>query len=573
VGIPIVSYFITSLPGALIDSYYAVYNPITQTYQYAQHPTADPTLNPYPHTYPQSIGGIPPTTLNAIFPDLSSGYPTDTPLQNGRNYEFRVYSEGNYGSIQGTAEYMTTSPTVPRDTPDPPVIVSVVVNYNLATVYWNFSANNGSDIISYTVTITALSHYDNQTGTTLQTVTQTIPVYYNNLTVVLTNYNTFYEVTMVSTNAIGTSAVSNIYNFFTGIFPQPSFGPPAAPFPMDDLSANLIPNTPNASLLVSWSPVYSFPPVVSYTVTVDPGSIVTTVYGLNSTSLQVLDLSFNTTYIISAYATNSVGDGDTTFVLTNTGTGPITVPVSFPPVPTYTIPDTPTSVVASSTASSSYVGAGITVRISKTDAFGSVVRTTYRAGRVTLSFTEPNNGGSPIIGYTVVQNYPSLNYTSVSTDVSGSSTPITVNAPLGISGEYYVLARNALGLSLPPTVPSNTISNVYSIPADPFLGTATKNVNLVKLSWSFNLDINPPLNGYIQYGGLTPVDVDIFKNRLSPPLPQVSLGTYTITDLTETSYNDAYTYTESVPGTYSYTFKVRTSAGSSPGYTTNSITI
>jgi hypothetical protein len=147
-----------------------------------------------------------------------------------------------------------------------------------------------------------------------------------------------------------------------------------------------------------------------------------------------------------------------------------------------------------------------------------------------------------------------------------------VNAPLGISGEYYVLARNALGLSLPPTVPSNTISNVYSIPADPFLGTATKNVNLVKLSWFFNLDINPPLNGYIQYGGLTSVDVDIYKNTTSP-VSQVFLGTYTITDLTQTSYNDAYTYTETVSGTYTYTLKVRTSAGTSPGRTTNSITI
>jgi hypothetical protein len=313
---------------------------------------------------------------------------------------------------------------------------------------------------------------------------------------------------------------------------------------------------------------------VSYTVTVDPGSIVTTVYGLNATSLQVLGLSFNTTYIISAYATNSVGDGDTTFVLTNTGTGPITVPVSIPPVPTYTIPDTPTSVVASSTASSSYVGAGITVLISKTDALGSVVRTTYRAGRVTLSFTEPNNGGSPIIGYTVVQNYPSLNYTSVSTDVSGSSTPITVNAPLGISGEYYVLARNALGLSLPPTVPSNTISNVYSIPADPSSVNADiSGANLVRISWFFtNVETLPPLINLIPYGGVTPVDVDIYKNTTSPA-SQVFLGTYTITDLATVSYTNAYTYTETVSGTYTYTLKVTTSAGSSPGRTTSPITI
>ena len=571
VGVPIQSYFIQSLPGALIPSYYTVYNPITQTYQYAQHPTADLSFNPVT----QFVSGIPPTTLNAIFPDLSSGIPNDRPLQNGRNYEFRVYSQGNLGSIQGTSEYMTTSPTVPRDGPDPPVIVSVVVNYNLATVYWNFSANNGSDIISYTVTVTALSFYDNQTGTTLQpAVTQTVPVYYNNLTVVLTNYNTFYKVTMVSTNAIGTSAVSNIYNFFTGIFPKPSLGPPAAPFPMVDLSANLIPNTPNASLLVTWSSVYSFPPVQSYTVIVNPGSIVTTVYGFNSTSLQVLGLSFNTTYTISAYPTNSVGDGDTIVVLTNTGPGPIPVSVSIPPVPTYTIPDTPTSVVASSTASSSYVGAGIIVPISTSSTSGAIVTTTFRAGRVTLSFTEPNNGGSPIIGYTVVQNYPSLSYTSVSTDVSGSTTPITVNAPLGISGEYYVLARNALGLSLRPIVPSNTISNVYSIPADPFIGLADiSGTNLVKLSWFFNTDGFPPLAGFIQYGGLTPVYVDIYKNRTSPSPPQVLLGTYTITNLATISYNDAYTYTETVSGTYTYTLKVTTSAGTSPGYTTNSITI
>jgi hypothetical protein len=79
--------------------------------------------------------------------------------------------------------------------------------------------------------------------------------------------------------------------------------------------------------------------------------------------------------------------------------------------------------------------------------------------------------------------------------------------------------------------------------------------------------LGPYFNNAIPYGGVTPVFVDIFKNASLTPF-----YSYPITNLTQYAYNNAYIYTE-VPGTYTYTLKVRTSVGSSPGVTTNSITI
>ena len=581
-GAAIDSYTVQTTPGSLFPSSFAAYNSITQTYQYVNLTVADPSAAVVP------IADVSTPGLSTIV----SG------LQNGRYYQFasKAHNVNGFSPLS-----FRVSPVLPLGVPNAPNIISVIIDEgNIATVTWNFPANNGSPIITYTITATPSFSYD-PTIVPGGSVSAIYPGYYNSGSIALIP-STFYQFTMVATNAIGTSGVSNIYNQITA---NAGFGFPfqiPAPGPLSDLSANVVPNTSIASLMVQWAAYTGIESPTSYTVTANPGNISTTLNILLATKALLTDLSFNTTYTISAYATNPVGAGVTTTIQANTGPGPITVAVSIPPIPSYTCPSQPTDVSASSIISSSYVSPYIQTIIVvpyNTGFSGTYLQpANYVAGYVSLSFNTPNNNGSPITGYIVAQYYPVLGYfngsgsnlftnatfttnTIDSIVVSGSRTTITVRSPIGYSSNYYVMAVNAAGSSPPSVLTSKTSTIVYSVPdalynQGPFpYAEISGNSVIFTFQFSSNFYFSGPYFGFlINYGGTTYAGpnlmyVDVFKNASLTPF-----YSFPITDLSRFSYNQAFSYTETVPGTYTYTLKARTPAGSSPGATTpNPVTL
>ena len=141
--------------------------------------------------------------------------------------------------------------------------------------------------------------------------------------------------------------------------------------------------------------------------------------------------------------------------------------------------------------------------------------------QVTISFSSPeNNGGSPIISYTVTSEPGNIS-------VTGSSSPITVTGLTpGSSYTFTVIATNAVGNSLP------ALSNLVMIPTVPDAPTSVSAVaGAQQATVSFTAPINDGGSAITSYtvtsspGGLT-------ASASSSPI--------TVTGLT---YGRSYTFT------------------------------
>jgi len=268
--------------------------------------------------------------------------------------------------------------------PGAPIITSVVPGNTQATVFFTPFSTGGSPIQLYSVKV-----YD---GLTL---VNTVSGVQSPITVTgLTNCKT-YTFTVTATNSIGT-------------------GPESAP------SAGVIPDTVpvsptmglatagNALATVTFTgvtPAAGCNPILSYTVTSNPGGITAVVPGATPSPITapVAPLVNGTTYVFTVTATNAIG----------TGTPSLT---SNPVIPA-TVPGAP-----------------------------SIVSVTPGNAQATVTFTAPvSNGGIPITSYRVTAT-PTVGAAVVQTASVAPFSPYTVTGLTnGVVYTFTVAATNGMG--------------------------------------------------------------------------------------------------------------------------------
>ncbi|MDR3442429.1 MAG: fibronectin type III domain-containing protein, partial [Legionella sp.] len=242
------------------------------------------------------------------------------------------------------------------------------------------------------------------------------------------------------------------------------------PGPMHQLNITLTPKPPitapgaptrvtatagNAQAAVSWTaPNDGGSPITSYTVTSTPAGGSCTVSG---TTAHCTNLTNGTSYTFAAYATNALGNGPS--VNSNAVT---------PRVPA-TVPGAPTGLAA-----------------------------TARNTEVTVNWTAPSDGGSPITSYTVTPT-PAGGACSV-LGTKANCTGLTN----GTSYTFAVYASNVLGNG--PSANSNAVtpSMPATVPRVPTGIAATAGNTEATVNWTAPSDGGSPITSYT----VTPTPAD-----------------------------------------------------------------
>jgi fibronectin type 3 domain-containing protein len=125
---------------------------------------------------------------------------------------------------------------------------------------------------------------------------------------------------------------------------------------------------------------------------------------------------------------------------------------------------------------------------------------TASTGAVSLSWTTPSNGGSPIIGYAVYRGTtPGGESLLTTVGVTNSYNDTTVSN--GTTYYYQVAAINSVGTGALSN--ENTETPSATAPAAPTL-TATAGNQTVSLSWTTPSNGGSPITGYAIYRGTSP---------------------------------------------------------------------
>ena len=321
-------------------------------------------------------------------------------LVNGTSYVFQVSAI----NVLGTGLASTLSaPATPGATPDAPISVLATSNQNQqSTISWTAPFDGGSPISRYTVTSSPGTFQCTTTGATSCIVTG------------LTN-GTPYTFTVTATNSIG---------------------PGSASAPSNAATPSTVPGAPTGITIAS---VGASRVTLTWTAPVSDGGAAITGYTVTSSQGQTCTASTT-----SCTVTGLVNGNAYTFTVTATnpsGTGLASTP-SAPATPS-TVPDAPTTVTATSGATSSSV----------------------------VSWTAPVfNGGSSITGYTVTSSPGGLTCTTT------SATFCTVSGLTnGTAYTFTVTATNAAGPSL-ASAPSAS-ATPSTVPGAPTTVTATSRAN------------------------------------------------------------------------------------------------
>lgn len=228
---------------------------------------------------------------------------------------------------------------------------------------------------------------------------------------------TSYTFTVTGTNSYGTSPGSTTSSITATTVPNA----PAAPT-VTNVTDVAFDSAPSASVAFT-APATGGKPITGYTVTSTPGSL--TASGTSS-PLVVTGLTAGTSYTYSVKATNTNGDG------------------------------------LESTSSSSLTAS------TKPGTTGTPTATRIGPTSVSLAFTDANNGGSQITGYTVTTT-PSI---AVTTSGTASNLTVTGSFANGQSYTFAVAATNANGTGSNSSS-SNGIVPLNSAPFSMLMPTAS----------------------------------------------------------------------------------------------------
>jgi uncharacterized repeat protein (TIGR02543 family) len=351
-------------------------------------------------------------------------------LVTGQPYQFTVYAT----NAMGAGDTATLSQVVVSALkPDVPVNVTAIAGNETATVTFSAPTNNGgSAITSYTVTASP--------GGETVTVTNS-PATFTGLTI-----GQAYTFTVTATNAIGTSLSS------TASLAVTPTAPPSAPLNVRATgapgSATIAFDTPTS---IGGTPITGYLIIPSPTPVGGPSS-----FGASGSPLTITGLTNGTTYTFIVKAINAAG----TSIASTTSLA----------VTPATIPDTPTSVVATP------MDGGASVVFTAPAANGSVI-TNYT---VTASNGATASGSSSPIKFTGLTNGTA--YTFVVTAINGigvsdTSLPSATITPAKVPGvpkiDTITLGRSSATISVSPTSAGGSTITSYTITASPGGATCT----------------------------------------------------------------------------------------------------
>jgi fibronectin type 3 domain-containing protein len=254
-----------------------------------------------------------------------------------------------------------SNPATPRTVPGNPSGVAATPGNGQVIVSWSSPADDGGSAIT-SYTVTASPGGSSVSTTNGSTLTATVGS--------LTN-GTAYTFTVVATNAAGNSAPS-------------AASSPVTPFASVPGAPTGVTATPgNGSATVSWSSPADNggSTITGYTVTASPGGVTSSVNG-TTLGATVGGLTNGTAYTFTVVATNGAGNS-----------------------------------IASAPSASTLVGAP--------ERPGSVSATGGGSGEATVTWTVPNDNGSPIDHYTVTPYKNGVAQTPIEVP-GGSSTSILI---------------------------------------------------------------------------------------------------------------------------------------------------
>jgi hypothetical protein len=355
------------------------------------------------YTVEQSANGGPWTAANIDPATGTTTTRTVTGLTNGIPYTFRVAAV----NAVGTGNFSSASNSVtPVGAPGAPTIGTAdSTNPEQATVRWTAPNDGGSPITGYTVEQSAnggpwtAANIDPATGTT---TTRTVTGLTNGIP---------YTFRVAAVNAVGTGNFSSASNSVTPV------GAPGAP------TIGTADSTNPEQATVRWTaPNDGGSPITGYTVeqsanggpwtaaNIDPATGTTT-------TRTVTGLTNGIPYTFRVAAVNAVGTGN--FSSASNSVTPVGAPGA------------PTIGTADST----------------------------NPEQATVRWTAPNDGGSPITGYTVEQSANGGPWTAANIDpATGTTTTRTVTGLTnGIPYTFRVAAVNAVGTGA-PSQPSNPVT-------------------------------------------------------------------------------------------------------------------
>ncbi len=432
-------------------------------------------------TAPSSNGGLAITgytvTSNALQTCTTTGATSCvvTGLSNGVAYTFTVTATNAVGTGPASA---ASAPAIPAGPPTAPTAVRATSGQNTSSaVSWAApSDDGGSPVTTYTVT----SSPGGLTCTTTGAMTCTV----NGLT-----NGTTYTFTVTATNSAGTSVASSPSN---AIVPASTPGAPTG------VTASNVPGiaygaSPKA--IVSWTAPTSTggSPITGYTVT--SGTHTCSTGTGTSTTCIFEGLTAGTTYSFTVVAINAIGIG----------------PASSPASCTLsTEPDAPSSVTGTPVPNVPYTS----------------------TPQMTVSWTAPNTGGSPITGYTATASNGST--------CSSATTSCTIPTgfTVGTAYTFTVTAMNVSGTGL--ASPASPAVVAATVPQAPTIGAASYTTGIaygqppqVKVTWT-----DPANNGGNAITG--------YQVTSSP-----TGGTCSVTGVTATTCTVSSGLTAGIPYTFS----------------------
>ena len=315
-------------------------------------------------------------------------------LTPGTAYTFTVTATNSVGNGPASTPSNSVTPTA-LAAPAPPTGVTATAGDTTATVTWTAPTNNGgSPVTSYTVT-------PNTAGNEGSTQLPSTTVSGTSATITGLTDGTTYAFTVAATNAVGTSQPSVQSNSVTpATFPGAPLGVVAT---AGDGTAN-----------VTWTAPASNggSPLTAYTVTPFIGgtgqAALRVITPGTATAATLTGLTDGTTYTFTVTATNAVGNGPASAASN-----------SVTPNPAPSVPSAPTAVTAT---------AGV--------------------GTVTVAWTSPVSGGSPVTSYTITPYLGTAAQTALITTVSGNppaTSAALTNLANGTTYTFTVSATNAVG--------------------------------------------------------------------------------------------------------------------------------
>jgi len=354
---------------------------------------------------------------------------TVTGLTNGVPYTFTVTATNAVGTGPASA---ASAPATPAGPPVAPTGVTATSGQNVSsTVSWTAPTDDGgSAITGYTVTASPGGKTCTTTGAVTCTVTG------------LTN-GTTYTFTVTASNATGASPPSAPSNAVT---------PASTPGAPTGVTAVNVPNTlygDAPSITVAWTAPASSggSAIVRYTAAVVGGPQTCTTGNGSATTCTFLGLTAGTSYTFTVTATNAIGTGPASSQASATAA---------------TVPDAPGAVTGTDVPNIAYLS----------------------PPQVTVSWSAPATGGSPVTGYTATASPGGATCTSATT-----SCTITSGLTAGTAYAFKVTATNSAGTgSASAASPAVTAATV---PQNPTIGTASYTTGIaygsppqVKVTWT-----------------------------------------------------------------------------------------